>query len=98
MNYKSNPVHTRFLARFQNNGEERLLALSCPSVGLEYRLLCFRRFYEGPPRAGPSPGEKFFGPHNKSGPAKDIYAKSENLSVAELLGPGLKELICSIDR
>jgi len=32
MNYKSNPVHNLLLARFQNNGEKRLLALSCLSA------------------------------------------------------------------
>ena len=47
--------------------------------------------WPGPQRAGSfSVKKNFFGASSKGGPAKNLNTKSERLSVAELLGPGLK--------
>jgi hypothetical protein len=51
----------------------------------------------GPPTTRSNSGEKHFGPLSKNGPDKNIYTKSERLSVAEL-GLGLKGLICTTDK
>lgn len=88
---------TLFWARFQNSGQKLLFSLLCPSVRMEQRLPC-SRCYEGPPRAGPGPSEKLFGPHSKGGQAKSLHAASESLSFAGGLGRGLKGSICAIDK
>jgi hypothetical protein len=59
MSYKSNPVHALLLARFQNNGEKRL-SIVMSSVGLEYRLLFFRRSLPRPAWCGSGPRWKIF--------------------------------------
>jgi hypothetical protein len=52
-----------------------------------------------PPRAVSGPVEKLFsGPRRKDIPAKNIYTKSDRLSVAKWLGLGVKGLICTIDK
>jgi len=52
-----------------------------------------------PPRAVSGPVEKIFSrPRRKDIPAKNVYTKSERLSVAKWFGLGLKGLICTIDK
>ena len=45
--------------------------------------ICAVDDWSGPPRAGSGPGEKLFsGPPGKGGPAKELYPKSERLTLS----------------